>query len=287
MIETLLATFLLFPRPADLYSDIVARLERIASTYSASTQIFQLGQSDAGRPIVGLRIGQGSVASLIVGTHHGNEYGSTAVAMGAAEEFARSPIEGRTVYIIPVLNISGYNKGDRYEKTAKGRVDPNRDYPSPCATEGPFKSKATKALADFVEEKQIVTSATLHTYAPAVLFPWGFSTRDIVTPDEDEFVRLSRRATADSNYPYGNSKELLYAADGTYEDYAYWKYGVWSLLFEMGGTHSPTQDQMKEMIRVNVPGLRKFLAEAPSRRSANHAFTGVCDLSVRQRVRLE
>lgn len=287
MLETILASFLLLPRPVDLYSDLSAKLRTIATNHPATSEIVSIGQSDDGRLILALKVGSGPVSDLIVATHHGNEYGSTAVAMGAAEQFAREPIPGRTLYIIPVLNISGYNRGDRYERTGKGRVDPNRDYPGPCGSDGPFYSKATRALAEFVEQKQIVASATLHTFSPAVLYPWGFATRDTVTADEDTFIRLSRRAIADSNYQYGNSKDLLYAANGTFEDYSYWKHGVWSLLFEMGSTHSPSESQMRELVRVNVPGLRKFIQDAPRERSSQHAFRGRCDPTVQMRTVLE
>lgn len=270
------------------YQTIQADLSKISETYPLTARLFELGVSDAGLPIQGLKIGEGAVADLIVATHHGNEYGSTAVAMAAAEEFARNPILDRTVYIIPVLNISGYNSRNRYERIPGGNVDPNRDYPGPCVMGRSFQSKATKALADFIAEKNIVSSATLHTYWPAVLYPWGFSTRDITTPYETLFINLSRAATVESRYEIGNSKELLYAADGAFEDYAFWKHGVWSLLFELGSSHYPSQSEIKRMISTNVPGLRRFIEMAPRQRADNHAFTGNCDYSrSQQRTHLE
>jgi hypothetical protein len=75
----------------------------------------------------------------------------------------------------------------------------------------------------------------------------------------------------------GNSAAALYPADGCYEDYAMWKYGIWSLLFELGTTHSPSQSAIDTLIRENVPGLRHFLAQAPTQRAERHAFTGKCD----------
>lgn len=271
----------------DNYTTVVETLNRIAAENPGNARIFELGMSDSGRAIVGIKIGDGGTANLIVGTHHGNEYGSTAVAMGAAADFAKNPLPGQTVYIVPVLNISGYNARSRNERTSRGNIDPNRDYPSPCGTSGPFFSKATKALADFVAKTDIVSSATLHTFSPAVLYPWGISTRDVATPYDDEFINLSRIAASESGYQYGNSKELLYAADGTFEDYAYWKHGVWSLLFEMGRSHSPSQADMAEMVRVNVPGIRKFFLAAPKARATNTAFSGRCDVNALQRVHLE
>lgn len=267
------------------YNKIVADLQKISQAHPQNAQMFNLGVSDAGQAIVGLKIGSGERADLVVGTHHGNEYGSTAVAMGAAEAFARDPIPGHTVYVIPVLNISGYNSRRREEQIGRGTIDPNRDYPGPCITTKPHRSKATKLLADFVASRHIVSSATLHTYFPAVLYPFGFSTNDTGTKDDSAFIGLSKAATVESRYNIGNSKELLYAADGAFEDYAYWKHGIWSLLFEMGSTHNPSQSQLKKLVADNVPGLRRFFEMAPKERSTTHAFTGRCDHNVRKRGR--
>jgi predicted deacylase len=232
-----------------------------------------LGLNDTGEEIIGIKSGTGSVHTLVVGTHHGNEYGSTEVALAFAKSVAETSITGQTVYVIPVLNVSGYN---RRQRTELG-FDPNRDYPGPCGTDGPWKLRSTKALADLIEREKIVTSATLHTYSPFVLYPWGFSTKDTKTDYDDLYIELSKAAVIDSGYPIGNSADALYPADGCYEDYAMWKHGIWSLLFEMGSSHSPSQSSVDELIRGNVPGLRRFLAQAPTQRAERHEFTGKCD----------
>lgn len=270
------------------YDRIVENLKKIATENPKVAQMINIGMSDSGQPIYGLKIGHGPVPTLVVATHHGNEYGSTAVAMGVAESLTLQPAPHQTVYVIPVLNILGYNTRNRYERGQDNRYyDPNRDYPGPCATSGPFRLKSTRALAQFIHEKNIVTSATLHTYSPGVFYPWGLSARNPTTEDDSTYIELSRIATKYSNYGYGNSKELLYAADGTYDDYAYWQHGIWSLLFELGRSHSPSLNEVKEMIRVNVPGIRDFLAAAPAQRSNRHQFKGGCDFKSRRRTFLE
>lgn len=260
------------------YAGVKAMLERIAAE-NPSTSIFSLPESDSKERPIGLKIGSGPVKNLVVGTHHGNEYGSTEIALAFAEAAAKDPIAGQTIFVIPVLNIGGYNRRQRNEVDAKGMSrDPNRDYPGPCATEGPFHLKSTSALAEFVSREKIVNSATLHTHYPAVVFPWGISSRDLATPYPDVFQQLVNWATEDSHYQTGNSTEVMYPADGTFEDYAYWKHGVWSILFELGFSHSPSEDQIQTMIRVNVPGIRKMLANAPKQNAPEHSFTGRCDL---------
>lgn len=255
------------------YDLVRARLDRIAGAHPKVVQAFTLGVSDSGQSIEGIAIGNGSVHHLVVGTHHGNEYGSTEVALAFAEALAENPLKDLKVSIIPVLNIAGYNSNLRRERG----FDPNRDYPGPCGTEGPFKLKSTASLARFIDQQQIVTAATLHTYYPAVVYPWALTTRDLSTRYEDIFKNLVNLATFESGYPTGNSTEVIYPANGTFEDYVFWKHGVWSLLFELGGSHVPSPVDVKEMVQKNVPGLMKLLAEAPQRRAEEHSFNGACD----------
>lgn len=270
------------------YEKVVQTLQQIQNDNPHTSKVFSLGISDQGQNIIGIQIGRSGPATLIVGTHHGNEFGSTAVAVAAAQSFAKNPLQNKILYIIPVLNTSGYNMKSRNERGPNGQsFDANRDYEGPCRSGLAHKLKSTKYLADFVEEKKIVASATLHTFMPGVLYPWGFSTRDTMTLDQSKFVDLARLATKESGYTVGNSTEELYAADGTFEDYAYWKYGIWSLLFEMGLSHNPDEQNIQDMIRLNLPGLRRFLEEAPENRSVQNQFTGRCDRNVRQRDKIE
>lgn len=265
------------------YAKVQAFLRQVHARHPVETELFVLGQSGTGDPIEGIKIGRGSVHHLIVATHHGNEYGSTEVALGAIEDFAARPIAGRTVFVIPVLNISGFNR-DRRGESLQGdghpTADANRNYPGPCGSEGPFTLKSTRALAEFIDREEIVASATLHTFSPAVLYPWGLASRDLSTPYDALFTDLGKIATELSGYQVGNSTQILYPANGTFEDYAFWKHGIWSLLFELGSSHAPGEPDVDEMVRVNVPGLRKLMAQAPVTRAADHEFRGRCDESL-------
>jgi len=284
MLDAIISLFMLAgPNPSN-YEKVTDTLQQIAQQNPSNARVISIGVNDQGVPIQGLQIGSGQLATLVVGTHHGNEYGSTAVALGVADSLAKAPIAGQTVYVIPVLNISGYNRNSRYETSLSGSVDPNRDYTGPCKFSTSYYLKSTKALADFIDAKNIVTSATLHTYYPAVAYPWGISTHDLSTAHDAQYIALARAATQESNYRVGNSTEVLYAADGAFEDYAYWKHGIWSLLFELGFSHGPSPAAIKTMVEVNTPGLRRFLESAPKQRASDHQFTGRCDHNVMQRI---
>jgi carboxypeptidase T len=287
MLETILSLFISFTAQNTNYDKVIQTLQQFEVQNPASSQVVTIGVNDQGVPIRALKIGSGPTASLVVATHHGNEYGSTAVAMAVAESLAKAPISNQTIYVLPVLNISGYNKRSRYENGINISVDPNRDYTGPCKRGNSFNLKSTKALADFIDSKNIQISATLHTYWPTVVYPWGISTTDLSTPHDEKYLELVKAATVESQYQVGNNTQILYPADGTFEDYAYWKHGIWSLLFELGFSHSPDPTAIKNMVDVNVPGIRRFLEVSPKLRADNHSFTGKCDSRMSQRVWLE
>ncbi len=274
------------PNPTK-YENVTVTLAQIAQQNPANAKVISIGVNDQGTPIQALQIGSGPVASLIVATHHGNEYGSTAVAVGVAESLAKNPVSGQTIFVVPVLNITGFNRNSRNETGIKGSFDPNRDYTGPCKSGSTFNLKSTKALADFMETRDVQISATLHTYWPAVVYPWGISTNDLSTPYDAQYQALVAAATQESRYQTGNNTDILYAADGTFEDYAFWKFGVWSLLFELGFTHSPDATAIKNMVDVNIPGIRRFLEMSPKVRATDHEFKGRCDKARMQRVWLE
>ena len=120
------------------YSDVRTFLHQLAAQHPSTTRLISLGTSDSGEAIEGIAVGNGPVKNMVVSTHHGNEYGATEVARGFAASVVENPIQGQTVYVIPVLNITGYNGKQREEKGGdQSYHDPNRDYPGPCGTEGP------------------------------------------------------------------------------------------------------------------------------------------------------
>ena len=263
------------------YSEIQVIMNELSEKNPKMIEKFNLGISDSGLPVEGLKFGNGPINNLVVSTHHGNEYGSTEVAKGLMEKLALTPIPGQSIFVIPVLNIGGYNSRQRAEVSGGVNHDPNRDYPGPCGTDGPFNLKSTLALAKFIDVKNIINSATLHTYYPAVVYPWGISTHDTSTPYDQLFIKLGQLATFLSGYRVGNSTKVIYPADGTYEDYAYWKLGIWSMLFELGYSHHPTQSDVDQMVASNVPGIIKMFQGAPIARVQDHDFRGTCDSNLK------
>ncbi len=263
------------------YKEAVNFIHNLAKKYPQTVELISIGFSDQGVAIEGLKIGNGATHNLVVGTHHGNEYGSTELALNFAESIAQNPISNQTIFVIPVLNIDGYDNRNRYERVNGKYIDLNRDYPGPCGTEGPHFSKSSKSLANFIAQNEIVASATIHTYWPAAVYPWGISTEDINTPYTPVFMKMVQNATEFSKYTMGNSSQVVYPADGCFEDYAYWKHGIWSILFEVGNSHNPSVSDLDQMIKGNIPGLRKMFEQAPVTRAPKHDFTGQCSFALK------
>lgn len=131
-------------------------MQRLADENPQIVHLIDIGRNDQSTPIFGLRIeGPSKVSAatkakhLVVATHHGNEQLSAEVAMSFARQLIstlQNPAAPRHVglttsvfFVIPVLNISGYNAGRREERAQTGTfLGPNRDYPIPAQTTHPF-----------------------------------------------------------------------------------------------------------------------------------------------------
>ncbi len=270
------------------YEDVIRRLERIHKFSKAETELFEIGTSDTGDIIYGIKIGTGETHNLVVGGHHGNEYGTIELAESFAYSLAQNPIEGQTMHIIPVLNINGYNTRRRKEVVSTKKlealsgtemdlfIDPNRDYESPCKKNEPWQLKSTRALADYIDAQNIINLVTLHSRGALIVYPWGFSTdKEHVDVHEDHkptFLNMARMAVTYSDYKIVNSTRFFGPTDGTLEDYGFWKHGIWSILFELGKDKYPSDKKIADIINENVPGLRLMFEHAPTERAPEHSF---------------
>lgn len=263
------------PLRTGAYDKIIETLRSLHRSHPRDTRLFQLktplrAQGFPQRKIVGIQIGLTGPADVIVGTHHGNEHGSTEVAMALAQSLSENPIRNRQIFLIPVLNISGYESILRLEHG----TDPNRTYPGPCgSTAAPFSLESTKALAKFLHKKNIVSAITLHNSGNSVTYPWA-NVKNTPTVFQSEFERLANVATSINGFKSGTSADVVYETLGNFEDYAFWQFGIWSFLFEMGTSN--WEKEIPEMIARSVPAVRALLDAAPRERADQHAWTGKC-----------
>ncbi|AVZ77929.1 carboxypeptidase (plasmid) [Streptomyces lunaelactis] len=75
---------------------------------------------------------------------------------------------------------------------------------------------------------------SLHSDIRMVLFPWAWTTDD--GPNDASLRAIAAGFAKDTGYTYGQPGELLYAASGGTDDWAYGELGVPSLTVEVGST---------------------------------------------------
>ncbi len=272
---------------ATKYQQMKNDLQKIQRANNTLVQIFQLGLNDQGDAIDGIKISGNNFNTtnpnqLVVGTHHGNEAKSVNVSIAFIDRVLEvlkdtshpyyTKFQRTTFHVIPVLNISGYNKNSRSETAANGnRYDPNRDYPDACYEGARYNLKSTKLLSNYIKAKNIIGSITVHGYIGTFTFPWGTYALNTHSPDHQRFQNWATEAAVHNNYKIGTHSDVIYPATGSFEDWAYHELGVWSMLLELQ-RYPDYLDDSKMMI--------SFFSNVPDYRSTDHAH-GACrrDLS--------
>ncbi|MFZ4714479.1 MAG: M14 family zinc carboxypeptidase [Bacteriovoracaceae bacterium] len=276
----ILCSFPLLAATATPYETIVTRLKELAK--QPNTSLFSLGKNDQDKEIVGIILGDASKAKtkhLLVGTHHGNERMAAEVPFHFANIVLKalndpsSPdhdkYENILYYVVPVLNISGYNVNRREETGADNRNhDSNRDYEDPCATKADFGLKSTSLISELIEKEHIIAAVTVHGYVGTFTYPWGVNAEDYRTMDDALMVDLAKKAVVFNKYKAGTHGGAIYPTAGAFEDWAYYKHGVWSFLLEI---KSASSDLKKDAQAVDA-----FFKMAPVERSHNIGQTVNC-----------
>ncbi len=266
------------------YDDATVRLQRLAADHPGLVTMTDIGTNDQGVAIRGVRIEDPRSPAtvkprhLVVGTHHGNEELSADVAQSFAERLVaaledpnaplHAALAGNVYFVVPVLNVTGYNVSRREETGRNGRtLDPNRDYPDPCTTDQPFQLASTKRLSEFVAAEDIVAAVTIHGYIGTFTYPWGIFTTNTHTPDHAAFQAMSQQVVAVNRYSTGTHADAIYPTAGAFEDWAYFEHGVWVMLLEIANRPNVTRD---------ADSLLKYFAVAPEARSTQHDHMGSC-----------
>lgn len=274
------------------YADIVNRMRRLESAHTGVVSVFSIGTNDDGTDLMALRVSltprradPKKVAHLIVGTHHGNETHAPLLTMMIADKlvaryrshdlFEANLAETEWV-IVPVLNVPGYNANSRYERN----TDPNRDYPGPCISGPGGRLKSIRTIMEFMSSRVFSGGITVHGYLGALTYPWGVSAADLHTADHNFFAQATQKAAEHNGYRHGTSTDIVYPCDGSFEDYIYWKHGMWSLLVELESGSS------SDLTRT-TSAVMSFLDQVDSSPSVKHAFDTQCTREERLDLRIE
>lgn len=267
--------------PTGRYKTVVDQLERFQQQNPQFASLISLGENDEGTQLIGLRISTtpkvhstSKLSYLVVGTHHGNEGKSPDLALKFIEdmlarynstEILRGQLDEKQWVVVPVLNVTGFNRNQRWEYGH----DPNRDYPGPCHSGQGGKLKSINALRTHLKTHRYVGAITIHGYIGTLTYPWGVSTTNTHTHDHNAYASATGKAAQHNGYRHGTSTDLIYPATGTFEDWVYWKYGSWSLLVEL-------DSGSKRDIEDTSLAMQTFFDELDRSPSGTHGLTGSC-----------
>ncbi|XP_062530636.1 uncharacterized protein LOC101735349 [Bombyx mori] len=226
---------------------------------------FVIGKSLEGRDLKLLKISNSNANNASVWLDagiHAREWIAPAVATYIADYITRNfndmpeCITNKDWYILPVMNPDGYEYSHTKDRMwRKNRawhggqcvgVDLNRNFsigwgqkassdnPTNNFYRGPepFSEPESSAVRDFMLNSGITFKVyiTLHSYGEVIMFPFAF--KDDLCPD---YIRLLEGATAMSRgiydfngntYKVGISKDVMYGAAGTSNDWSYGELGI-------------------------------------------------------------
>ena len=268
------------------YDRILQEMNAIINANPNYVQLIDIGQNDQGNTIYGMKIEnvayegkEDKLIQLLIAVLHGNEPASADLCI----EFTQSVIDvlndptnpiykaitRSCFYVIPVLNISGFNANRKTELDQYGNyVDPNRDYPDACVNNTYYRLASVQNLVNFMERYQVVGSVSVHGCDIGTFtYPWGIYTDNPRTDDDDFYRTVAENAVKANNYRTGTHTEVIYPAVGSYEDWAYHKHGIWTMLLQMSRYANLKNDSQALLI---------FFAQIPEQVSNQHEHNGNC-----------
>ena len=256
------------------YSEMMTELDILCRKYQFSQSV--IGHSLVGRELPLISVGKGKRAVLFVGTHHAMEYITTALLLdflselGETAEKTERILDGRTLYIVPMLNPDGVelhihgkdelnpltdrltamSGGDYSRWQANGRgVDLNHNYDagfyeykeyerqhgiSPGATlfsgEYPESEPESAALCGFIRARGIDLLVALHTQGEEIYYDYGG-----IVPENGE--KIARQLASLTGYTL--SEPTGSAAFGGLKDWFIKEYSLPGFTVECGKGVNP------------------------------------------------
>ena len=177
-------------------------------------------------------------------------------------------LDHRELTFVPVVNPDGYvhnetiapGGGGMWRKNRRDNgdgsygVDLNRNYgyqwgadntgSSPLSSRDTYRGPAafsepeTRALRDLCVARGFALAVNFHSYANALLYPWGWSA--MMPPDSAIYRRLAGMMTSHSYYDFGTSVATIgYETNGDSDDWMYGDVGTkprtFAMTVEVGG----------------------------------------------------
>lgn len=235
--------------------------------------VFSIGKSVEGRELFALKVGRGGKKLFLNGAHHGTEQLTAKVLVAFARELAKAPPEGKSFYIVPMVNPDGVEiaaSGRYWQANARG-VDLNHNYdalwslskkseqkhgifkPGPTRFGGEFPESEpeSRAVADFTRQNRFDATFALHSQGEVIYYDFcGYA------PDgTNEYLeRFEARSRYRRDTPSG------IAAYGGYKDWFIKIFKKPGFTIEIGKGENPLPDDaFDEVYRGVLPVLQSLI----------------------------
>src|SRR3989344_479460 len=200
------------------YPEICGMLEDLHAQYPDITELFDIGESDEGRLIRGIRVGGGDQKYLITGGMHGNEKAAVSIVLGQIDKTTRErdifdtlTNQDIEVNFVPVLNPDGFETNQRWSQSAfnlRVQFPPQED-----RNEGKSDLKGMVSplqhLISFINQEKFAWYLDYHTGASIIPDGLIYLITPEVNEEDLELYQLSLSSMSDKLQWYGNEMSSL------------------------------------------------------------------------------
>lgn len=257
------------------YAELNDELHKLAADHPDIAQVSSIGQSVEGRELWAIKISdnvsQDEVEPKVVflGGHHAREWISVDVPFLLADHLVNGYGSDTTVtrllqqseiWIVPLVNPDGHQysitndrlwrKNRRNNGDGSFGVDLNRNYSYQWGGPGssgdtfseiyrgpsPFSEPETRAVRDFLSQRQPKALISYHNYSQLILYPWGYTNSP--APDfsllQNLAVAMADRVRVVHGVTYTPEQSSeLYLASGDTTDWLYGEQRVPNFTIEL------------------------------------------------------
>lgn len=280
----------------DRYELMVDKMRDFAEKHRNFVEYINYGTSVRGLPLSLLKISNRMItdtkdapAIVLSEAIHGDEFLNIAVRL--PERFLENNVlqtgfhqfldKGGALYLTPVQNPDGYERVRR--ENANGK-DLNRDYPLQRANKDGFTQPETESLISFIRRDLEASGRTVklswdyHCCVGALIYPWGYSTRDRLEADHLARHRaVAKDVQSIFGYPAGTAMQIVnYTALGASDDYHFETYR--SLAFTFEGEQRKEASNLEKHV-VMWDGLFRRVVSMTSRQVYPHPLESTYPVS--------
>ncbi len=266
----------------DSPEEVNNKLVNLANSYPNIAQVFSIGKTTLGRPIMGIKISDNVSIDEVepefkyVANMHGNEI----VGRELLVKFTRDIIEqyymgnlkienlinNSEIFIIPSLNPDGM----ALKRRANSKwIDLNRDFPdfTTLDNENSTNNRAAETIAmmNFQRKRHFSLSANFHDGAVVVNYPWdttkdSFPLHNMIKHFSFEYAKLNNNMK--NSYVFSDgivNGAKWYQINGGMQDWSYHWHNDLQVTIELSNTKWPSLSEIPKQYSLNRDAMIKYM----------------------------